>query len=513
MLTGEVRNQVDQIWNAFWSGGVSNPLSVIEQITYLLFIKRLDDLHTLEENKAEALGIPMERRVFPEGADDKGRAYADMRWSRFKNFEPREMMAVIDDHVFPFLRTLGQEGSSYGRHMKDARLGFSNPALLAKTVEMLDKIPMEDRDTKGDLYEYMLGKIASAGQNGQFRTPRHIIRLMVELTAPTPADVICDPAAGTCGFLVAAGEYLRENHAALFRDEKKRKHFHERMFHGFDFDPTMLRIGAMNMTLHGVENADVSYRDSLAQDHTADAGTYSLILANPPFAGSLDYEATAKDLQQIVKTKKTELLFIALFLRLLKTGGRAAVIVPDGVLFGSSKAHKELRRMLVEEHKLDAVIKLPSGVFRPYAGVSTAILLFTKTGVGGTDHVWFYDVQADGYSLDDKRTALLSADKLGPDPEAALSADEHEKNNLPDVLMRWAERDDAELKNARTAQSFCVPKADIAATDSYDLSLNRYREVEHEEQKHEAPADIIRELRGLEREISEGLTKLEAMLG
>jgi type I restriction enzyme M protein len=513
MLTGEIRNQVDQIWNAFWSGGVSNPLSVIEQITYLLFIKRLDDLHTLEESKAETLGIPMERRVFPEGADDKGRAYADMRWSRFKNFEPREMMTVIDEHVFPFLRTLGQEGSSYGRHMKDARLGFSNPALLAKTVEMLDKIPMEDRDTKGDLYEYMLGKIASAGQNGQFRTPRHIIRLMVELTAPTPADVICDPAAGTCGFLVAAGEYLREKHAALFRDEKKRKHFHERMFHGYDFDPTMLRIGAMNMTLHGVENADVSYRDSLAQDHTADAGTYSLILANPPFAGSLDYEATAKDLQQIVKTKKTELLFIALFLRLLKTGGRAAVIVPDGVLFGSSKAHKELRRMLVEEHKLDAVIKLPSGVFRPYAGVSTAILLFTKTGVGGTDHVWFYDVQADGFSLDDKRTALLAADKLGPDPEVALSADEYEKNNLPDVLMRWEGRDDEELKNSRTAQSFCVPKADIAATDNYDLSLNRYREVEHEEQRHDAPADIIRELRALENQISEGLTKLEAMLG
>jgi type I restriction enzyme M protein len=513
MMTGEIRSQIDQIWNAFWSGGVSNPLSVIEQITYLLFIKRLDDLHTLEERKAETLGIPIERRVFPAGSDDKGRPYADMRWSRFKNFEPRDMMVVIDEHVFPFLRTLGQEGSSYGKHMKDARLGFSNPALLAKAVEMLDKIPMEDRDTKGDVYEYMLGKIASAGQNGQFRTPRHIIRLMVELTAPTPEDVICDPAAGTCGFLVAAGEYLRDHHAALFRDEKKRRHFHERMFHGFDFDPTMLRIGAMNMTLHGVENPDVSYRDSLAQDHTADAGTYSLILANPPFAGSLDYEATAKDLQQIVKTKKTELLFIALFLRLLKTGGRAAVIVPDGVLFGSSKAHQELRRMLVEDHKLDAVIKLPSGTFRPYAGVSTAILLFTKTGVGGTDHVWFYDVQADGYSLDDKRTALLSAEKLGPVPTSELSDEEHDKNNLPDLLMRWEERDAAERSNPRTAQSFRVPKADIAATDSYDLSLNRYREVEHQEQHHEAPADIIRELRGLEKQISEGLTKLEGMLG
>lgn len=513
MLTGEIRNQVDQIWNAFWSGGVSNPLSVIEQITYLLFIKRLDELQTLEESKAEALGIPIERRIFPEGNDDKGRPYADMRWSRFKNFEPREMMTVVDEHVFPFLRTLGEEGSSYGQHMKDARLGFSNPALLAKAVEMLDKIPMEDRDTKGDLYEYMLGKIASAGQNGQFRTPRHIIRLMVELTKPTPDDVICDPAAGTCGFLVAAGEYLRENHPKLFRDEMKRKHFHEGMFHGFDFDATMLRIGAMNMTLHGVENPDVSYRDSLAQDHAADAGKYSLVLANPPFAGSLDYEATAKDLQQIVKTKKTELLFLALFLRLLKTGGRAAVIVPDGVLFGSSKAHKELRRILVEEHKLDAVIKMPTGVFRPYAGVATAILIFTKTGVGGTDHVWFYDLQSDGYSLDDKRTPLLPPKKLGPVPVEALSEDEHAKNNLPDVLMRWEEREEQERENPRTAQSFCVPKAEIAATGSYDLSLNRYKEIEHEEQHHDAPNDIIRELRGLEKQISEGLTKLEAMLG
>ena len=275
MVTGDFRNQVDQIWNAFWSGGVSNPLSVMEQITYLLFIKRLDDLQTLAENKAATLGEPLERRIFPKGKDERGRPYADMRWSRFKNFEPREMMEVVADHVFPFLRTLGEEGSSYGKHMKDVRLGFSNAALLSKAVEMIDKIPMEDRDTKGDLYEYMLGKIASAGQNGQFRTPRHIIQLMVELTNPTPDDVICDPAAGTCGFLVAAGEYLREHNPELFRKGKTRDHFHNAMFHGFDFDPTMLRIGAMNMTLHGVENPDISYRDSLAQDHTADAGRYS----------------------------------------------------------------------------------------------------------------------------------------------------------------------------------------------------------------------------------------------
>ncbi len=513
MLTGEIRNQVDQIWNAFWAGGVSNPLSVIEQITYLLFIKRLDDLQSLEESKAANLGIEMERRVFPDGIDDQGRPYSDLRWSRFKNFEAREMMDVVAERVFPFLRQMGEEGSSYGEHMKDARLGFSNATLLAKTVDMLDKIPMDDRDTKGDLYEYMLGKIASAGTNGQFRTPRHIIQLMVEMTQPTPNDVICDPALGTAGFLVAAGEYLRDKHPQALRDEKLRKHFHSGMFHGFDFDPTMLRIGSMNMTLHGVDNPNITYRDSLAEEHGSDAGKYSLILANPPFAGSLDYETTAKDLQQIVKTKKTELLFLALFLRLLKTGGRAAVVVPDGVLFGSSKAHQELRKLLVEKHKLEGVLKLPSGVFKPYAGVSTAILFFTKTGVGGTEHVWFYDLQADGYSLDDKRNARLDPEKLGSLPAAQLSKEDQSKNNLPDALARWLDREGVELENPRTAQSFCVSKDDIAATGTYDLSLNRYKEVEHEEIAHDKPADIIKELRALEKEINDGLTKLEAMLG
>lgn len=515
MLTGEIRNQIDQIWNAFWSGGVANPLSVIEQITYLLFIKRLDELQTLEEHKSHTLKRPIERRIFPEGMSEHGRTprpFDDLRWSRFKQFEPRAMFEVVDEHVFPFLRAMGAEGSAYGSHMKDARLGIPSPGLLAKVVDLLDKIPMQERDTKGDVYEYMLGKIASAGQNGQFRTPRHIIRLMVELTEPKPTDVICDPAVGTCGFLVAAGEYLRQRHPEIFRDDKLRRHFHEGMFHGHDFDSTMLRIGSMNMILHGIENADISYRDSLAEDHAADAGRYSLVLANPPFAGSLDYEACAKDLQQIVKTKKTELLFLALFLRLLKTGGRAAVIVPDGVLFGSSKAHKALRKMLVEEHKLDAVIKLPSGVFRPYAGVSTAILLFTKTGVGGTDQVWFYDVQADGLSLDDKRTPLLPDDKFGPCPEAELTDEEHSRNNLPDLLMRWEERADNERHRPRTAQSFCVPKEDIAATDGYDLSLNRYKEVEHAEADYDPPGKIIAELRSIEAEIAEGLRKLEEMV-
>jgi type I restriction enzyme M protein len=512
MLTGEIRNQIDGVWNDFWAGGIANPLSVIEQITYLLFIKRLDELHTLEEKKSQTLKKPIERRIFPEGEDERGRAYNDLRWSRFKNFEPREMMTVVDEHVFPFLRTLNGENSSYGKHMRDARLGISNPALLAKVVEKLDRIPMEDRDTKGDVYEYMLGKIASAGQNGQFRTPRHIIQLMVEITAPQPGDMICDPAAGTCGFLVAAGEYLREHHPQMLRDPKLREHFHNGMFHGFDFDTTMLRIGSMNMTLHGVENPDVSFRDSLAEDHAEDAGKYSLVLANPPFAGAIDHEACAKDLQKIVKTKKTELLFLALFLRLLKTGGRAAVIVPDGVLFGSSKAHKELRKLLVDEHKLDAVIKLPSGVFRPYAGVSTAILVFTKTGVGGTDQVWFYDVQADGISLDDKRDPLLSPEKLGCRPKEALTAEEHQKNNLPDVLARWSEHEGKERERRRTAQSFCVPREEIAGA-GYDLSLNKYKEVEHEESVYDPPKKIIAELRKIEADIAKGLDKLEEMVG
>jgi type I restriction enzyme M protein len=513
MLTGEIRGQIDRIWDSFWSGGISNPLEVIEQITYLLFLKRLDDLHTVEEAKSARLKQPMERRVFPQGKDKHRdpRPYEDYRWSRFKHFEPADMYALVSEHVFPWLRDLGGNGTTYSHHMKDARFTIPTPALLAKVVDMLDKVPMEERDTKGDAYEYMLGKIATAGQNGQFRTPRHIIRLMVELVEPKPADVLCDPACGTAGFLVAAGEYLRERHPEILRDAKLRKHFHEGLFHGFDFDNTMLRIGSMNMLLHGVENPDIRYRDSLAQDHAGEEEKYTLVLANPPFAGSLDYENTAKDLLEIVKTKKTELLFLALFLRLLKPGGRAAVIVPEGVLFGSSKAHKKIRRLLVEDQKLDGVISLPSGVFRPYAGVSTAILVFTKTNSGGTDFVWFYDMEADGWSLDDKRTELLPPEKLGPVPEAALTAEEHAKNNLPDVLARWRQRESEERKRRRTAQSFCMLKADIAA-QGYDLSINRYKEVVHDEVKHRAPKEILEELTALEAEISAGIEDLRGLL-
>ncbi len=511
MLTGEIRGQIGSIWNAFWSGGISNPLEVMEQITYLLFLRRLDDLQTLEENKSIRLNKPMERRIFPEGKDAKGVEYTALRWSRFKNLAPSEMYIVVAEHVFPFLRTMGGDGSTYARHMKDARFTIPTPALLAKVVDLLDQVPMEDRDTKGDIYEYMLSMIASAGQNGQFRTPRHIIKLMVEMVAPNAKDIICDPASGTCGFLVAAGEYLRQHHPEILRDAIAREHFHHDMFHGYDFDNTMLRIGSMNMALHGVDNPDIRYQDSLAQDHAGDEERYSLILANPPFAGSLDYENTAKDLLAIVKTKKTELLFLALFLRLLKPGGRAAVIVPDGVLFGSSKAHKELRRMLVEEQKLDAVISLPSGAFKPYAGVSTGILVFTKTNSGGTDDVWFYDMKADGWSLDDKRQPLLPEDRLGVTPAQLLTEAEHAKNNLPDSLARWQQREEGELQRPRTAQSFCVPKAEIAA-NGYDLSLNRYKEIIHDVVEHLPPKVIMAKLADLEVEIQAGMEELMGLL-
>jgi type I restriction enzyme M protein len=484
VITGELKGKVDRVWDSFWSGGIANPLEVIEQITYLLFIRRLDDLETLAERKARVSGKPQKLRFGPK--------QQDLRWSHFKNEEPAAMFATVGQKVFPFLRMLGGDGSTYGEHMEGARFTIPTPHLLSRVVDLLDDIPMSNRDTNGDLYEYMLSKIASAGQNGQFRTPRHVIKLMVDMMAPQPNDEICDPACGTAGFLVAASEHVREHHPSVLTDQTQRKHFHASMFHGYDFDNTMLRIASMNMLMHGIEAPDIRYRDSLSEGASEDAEKYTLILANPPFAGSLDYESTSKDLQRVVKTKKTELLFVALFLKLLKPGGRAAVIVPDGVLFGSSKAHKELRRMLVEDQKLDGIVKLPSGVFRPYAGVSTAVLLFTKTNSGGTDQVWFYDVTADGLSLDDKRNPV-------------------EANDLPDVLARWRERDASELQRARTDQSFCVPKEDIVA-QGYDLSLNRFKEVMHDEVEHRPPLDIVAEIEKLESAISSGLAELKAML-
>ena len=492
MITGELKSKIDSIWDTMWSGGISNPLSVIEQLTYLLFIKRLDELHTLKERMSARTGRPIEDPIFRSDQEN-------LRWSRFKETAPETMFETVRDKVFPFIKKLGNNGdgvdkSTYGHHMKDALFMMPQARVLANVVDQLDSIDMSDSDTKGDLYEYMLGKIATAGQNGQFRTPRHIIKLMVDMTSPTPKDMICDPACGTAGFLIAASEHLLKNHSdTIYKDENSRRRFNEGTFHGYDFDTTMLRIGSMNMLLHGVENPDIRYKDSLAETDEDDSERYSLILANPPFAGSLDYESTAKDLQKIVKTKKTELLFGALFLRLLQIGGRAAVIVPDGVLFGSSKAHKALRKILVKDQKLDAIISMPSGVFKPYAGVSTAILLFTKTNSGGTEDVWFYDMQADGFSLDDKRTA------------------QPEKDDLPDIKKRWLNLDQ-EYERKRTDQSFLVPKSEIEEND-YDLSINRYKEIEYEVVEFDPPMVILARLGELEEKITKGRKELEEMLG
>lgn len=492
MITGTLKSQIDQLWNKFAAGGIANPLTTIEQITYLLFCRRLDEVHTGREKKASLLGKPLAKPIF--GEDQQS-----LRWSRFKDLEAEEMFKLFRDQAFPFIKTINANGdSAYTRFMKDAVFMIPTPALFQQVVTMIDLIPMEDRDTKGDLYEYLLSKIASAGRNGQFRTPRHIIKMMVEMMAPQPTDIIGDPACGTCGFLVAAGEYFHDKFPEQFHDQDFLKHYSGGMFHGSDFDATMCRIGAMNLMLHGIENPDIqgpgseSGGDSLSQDASGIRDRYTLILANPPFKGSLNDDEVAKDLLQHAKTKKTELLFLALFIEQLKVGGRCACIVPDGVLFGSSKAHRQIRETIVDGHKLEGVVSMPSGVFKPYAGVSTAVLIFTRTDSGGTDHVWFYDMTADGLSLDDKR-------------------DEIEDNDIPDILAKWQAKD-PQAENDRKAKAFFVPVEKIRQ-EKYDLSINRYKEIVYDEVEYEAPQVILDQLEVLEQEILGDLQKLRGMLG
>lgn len=484
MITGELRNKVDKIWENFWTGGITNPLEVIEQFTYLLFIKGLDDNETIKESEASFLGLPFEG-TFPQ---DK----QHLRWSKFKNEEPTAMYNIVANEVFPFIKNLHADGNSaYSKYMGDAIFKIPTPSMLAKIVDGIDKLEMDNKDdNKGDLYEYLLSKVATAGTNGQFRTPRHIIDMMVKLMKPNPQDIIVDPAAGSAGFLVSAQHYLRENHQELFLDADKKDHFNNTMFYGFDMDRTMLRIGAMNMMLHGVDNPNIEYKDSLSEVNE-DNDKYTLVLANPPFKGSLDYEAVSADLLKVTKTKKTELLFLALFLRILKKGGRCASIVPDGVLFGSTKGHKDIRKEIVENNKLEAIISMPSGVFKPYAGVSTAIMIFTKTGNGGTDKVWFYDMKADGYSLDDKRNPI-------------------EDNDIDDIVERFNNLD-AEVDRKRTEQSFFVDVDEIRE-NNYDLSINKYKEIEYEEVVYDAPEVILERVKKLEDEIVKGIGELEDML-
>lgn len=484
MLTGQLRQQVDKLWDTFWSNGLSNPLTVIEQITYLLFMRLLDEAQTGIDNKARRTKQPPERVIF--NARQQG-----LRWSALKQLtDNRELFERVQNKVFPFLRELGGEDSAYAEHMRDAIFQVPNPAVLRAVLDLVDELQIADRDAKGDLYEYMLSKLSTAGANGQFRTPRHIIRMMVELVAPTPTDTICDPACGTAGFLVGAAEYVQKHHEGALLDKKTRKHFDAAMFHGFDFDPTMLRIASMNMITHGIDQPDITRNDTLSSDFTT-SGEYTLVLANPPFKGSLAENTVSKSLAKVVKTKKTELLFVALILRILATGGRAAVIVPDGVVFGSSTAHVAVRKLLVDEHKLEGVISMPSGVFRPYAGVSTAILLFTKTGAGGTDQVFFYDMQADGLSLDDKR-----------DPISA--------NDIPDIQTRWQTRN-PKKPGKRTDKCFFV-SADELRANKYDLSINRYKETIHEVVEYKPPMEIIARLKALETETSMDLRELEGLL-
>ncbi|MGI6252915.1 MAG: N-6 DNA methylase [Aminivibrio sp.] len=488
MITGELKNKVDKLWEMFWTGGLTNPLDVIEQITYLMFIRDLDQTDNARQKESVMLSIPY-AGIFA--------GKENLKWSALRDKSAEVLYQTMQVEVFPFIKELNGAGGTYAKYMDDAIFKVPTPQLLEKIVTSLDDIyayidKLADRkDTRGDLYEYMLSRISTAGTNGQFRTPRHIIRMMVELLDLKPDDTICDPACGTSGFLVSAGEYLKDRYLnEIFYDKQKKAHYDNEMFTGYDTDRTMLRIGAMNMMTHGIQNPHIAYRDSLS-DQNPDKGRYTKILANPPFKGSLDYDTVSADLLKVTKTKKTELLFVALFLRMLKNGGRCASIVPDGVLFGASRAHKALRKEIIENHRLEAVISMPSGVFKPYAGVSTAVIIFTKTGAGGTDKVWFYDMQSDGYSLDDRRTLL-------------------EEGDIPDIIARFYALDKEESRE-RTEQSFLVPKNEIVK-NGYDLSINKYKEFVYEEVEYPHPLEIVEEINELEKEITAGLAELEAVL-
>ena len=510
MITGAIKNKVDKIWTDIWAGGITNPLTVIEQLTYLMFIRSLDEKE-LENEGFENLTGEAGEKIFPQSAVGQS-----MRWSKFKDKDPRDIYNTISLRVFPAIKNMkygrlpdfDESGeiieipddpnkgkareSAFARYMNNATFLIPTPQVLQKIITGLEDLYEHDiaeLDMQGDLYEYMLGKLATAGQNGQFRTPKHIRELMVQLLQPTPDDLIVDPACGTAGFLVSSAEYIRKKYEDSMTDAQW-ENFDAPGFTGFDTDPTMFRISAMNLMLHSIKNPEIDYKDSVSKQNEIKE-KYTMCLANPPFKGTVDAESINDNLKAVTNTKKTELLFLALFLRMLKKGGQCACIVPDGVLFGSSKAHQAIRKELVENHQLRAVISMPSGVFKPYAGVSTAILVFTKTGAGGTEDVWFYDMQADGFSLDDKRSEI-------------------EANDIPDILQRFHNLD-AEKERKRTEQSFFVPKQEIA-DNGYDLSINKYKEIEYTPIAYPPTKEILAQIRQLETEITENLNELEKML-
>lgn len=510
MITGAIKNKIDKIWTDIWAGGITNPLTVIEQLTYLMFIRSLDEKE-LETEEFENMTGEKLAKIFPQSI-----AGQSMRWSKFKNNDPRQIYDVISQRVFPAIKNLKygrlpdfteqgemieiedisekvEEGNTaFARYMSDAMFLIPTPQVLQKIITGLEDLYEHDiaeLDMQGDLYEYMLGKLATAGQNGQFRTPKHIRDMMVELLQPTPDDNICDPACGTAGFLVSASEYIRRNYENSMTSEQW-EHFSGAAFTGYDTDRTMLRISAMNLMLHSISNPDVDYKDSVSKQNEI-SDKFTVCLANPPFKGTVDAESINDNLKAVTNTKKTELLFLALFLRMLKKGGQCACIVPDGVLFGSSTAHKSIRKELVENHQLRAVISMPSGVFKPYAGVSTAVLVFTKTGAGGTDKVWYYDMKADGFSLDDKRSEIS-------------------ENDIPDIIKRFHHLDQ-EAGRERTEQSFFVPKQEIVE-NGYDLSINKYKKTEYVPMEYPPTEDILDRLDELENIIQQGLRELRDML-
>lgn len=498
MITGELKNKIDSIWEIFWTGGLTNPLDVIEQMTYLMFIHDLDVADNTRAKESAMLGLPHES-VFAKETKIGERTIdaTQLKWSVFHDFPAEKMYSVMQESVFPFIKNLhSNKDSAYSKYMDDAIFKLPTPLMLSKVVSAMDDLydqmeRLQETDARGDVYEYLLSKLSTAGVNGQFRTPRHIIKMMVTLMDPGADEIICDPSCGTAGFLVEAGEYLRANRKEeIFYDKAKKDHFMNHMFNGFDMDRTMLRIGAMNMMTHGIDSPFIEYRDSLS-DQNPDKDKYSLILANPPFKGSLDYDIVSTDLLKVCKTKKTELLFLALFVRMLKVGGRCACIVPDGVLFGSSTAHKAIRKEIIENQRLEAIISMPSGVFKPYAGVSTGILIFTKTNHGGTDNVWFYDMKADGLSLDDKRSPVS-------------------ENDIPDIIERFKNRD-KEADRSRTDKSFMVPVKEIIDND-YDLSINKYKKVEYVPVEYPSTDEIMKQIMELDAEATKQLIELQKML-
>lgn len=502
MITGEIKNKIDQIWDTFFVAGITNPITVLEQMTYVFFMKMLDDKQLQEEENARDWGGEVKNPTFPKGQnwvnpeavseeEKKGIPYENLRWHVFKNFGSDNMFRLVQRDVFEFIKHIGTgEESAYSRYMKSAVFLIPNARTLSKIVDGVDSLDMNNRDAMGDVYEYILGKMAASGTNGQFRTPRHIIRMIVELMEPTPKDYICDPAMGSAGFLVEAVKYIKENYEQSMYVSEEMEHIKTNLINGFDTDQTMLRIGAMNLLLHDISSPNLAWRDSLSEQNE-DQSCYSLIMANPPFAGSLDKGNVNKKILAYANTTKTELLFIAQFMRSLEIGGRCASIVPDGVLFGTSKAHVAIRQELVDKQQLKAVISMPSGVFKPYAGVSTAVLIFTKTNSGGTDKVWFYDMKADGFSLDDKRTPISD-------------------NDIPDIIKRYHDAAN-ETSRSRKEKSFFVPVEEIRNND-YDLSINKYKEIEREKVEYEPVADILTQLDNIEAEYIKGYSRLAKML-